>query len=115
MGTWGALAGTLIRTDKAYRMTIDAKLFRTEEGQKLVKESEKRRFRGPETVDKIVELDKQWVTAQYNTEQKRKEIGKVQAGITEKKKTSKGTDKCEKELAEKTGLEEEEKALQAKA
>jgi len=95
-------------------MTIGIEILRKDKGgdPDLVKESERRRFRGPELIDKIIELDQQWVKANFNTEQKRKEIGKVQNDITEKKKASKGQDKCEELLAQKTKLEEEEAELQ---
>jgi seryl-tRNA synthetase len=90
-------------------MTISIDLLRADKGGDVeaVKESERRRFRGPELIDAVIDLDKQWIKAQYNTEQKRKEVGKVQAEITERKKTSKGSDKCEDLLAKKEELEKE--------
>uniref|UniRef100_A0A7S1QH77 serine--tRNA ligase n=1 Tax=Alexandrium catenella TaxID=2925 RepID=A0A7S1QH77_ALECA len=94
-------------------MTIGIELLRKDKGgdPDLVRESERRRFRDGKLVDEVIDLDKQWVTAKYNTDMKRKEMGKVQAQITERKKTSKGQDKCEDLVAQKEKLEEESAAL----
>jgi seryl-tRNA synthetase len=86
-------------------MTIGIEIVR--ENPDEVKKSEARRFRGPELVDKVIALDEDWRKAQFNTEQKRKEVGKVQAVITQRKKDSKGSDKCEDLLGEKEKLEAE--------
>lgn len=72
-----------------------------------VRASEKRRLRDPKIVDEVIELDNEWIKAQYNTEQKRKEVGAVQNQITERKKASKGSDQCEDLLKQKTALEQE--------
>jgi len=90
-------------------MTIGIELLRQDKGgdPEKVRESERRRFRDGKLVDEVVGLDKQWVTAKYNTDQKRKEVGKVQASITERKKSSKGQDKCEDLLEQKAKLEQE--------
>jgi len=58
-------------------------------------------------VDEVLELDALWVKQKFAFDEKRKEVGKVQAEITEKKKASKGQDKCEDLVAKKTKLEEE--------
>jgi seryl-tRNA synthetase len=71
-----------------------------------VRASEKKRFRDPKLVDDVIELDQQWVKAQYNTEQKRKEIGVVQKSITERKKAD-SADKCEDLMKQKSELEGE--------
>lgn len=94
-------------------MTIGIELLRKDKGgdPDMVRESEKRRFRDGKLVDEVIDLDKQWITAKYNTDMKRKEIGKLQATITDRKKASKGSDKCEDLLAEKTKLEEESAEL----
>jgi seryl-tRNA synthetase len=86
-------------------MTIGIEIVR--ESADKVKQSEARRFRGPELVDQVIAIDEEWRKAQYNTEQKRKEVGKVQAVITQRKKDSKGADKCEDKLEEKMTLEAE--------
>jgi len=94
-------------------MTIGIELLRKDKGgdPDMVRESERRRFRDGKLVDEVIALDKEWVTAKYNTDQKRKEIGKVQSAITERKKTSKGQDKCEDLVTEKTRLEGESAQL----
>eukprot|EP00444_Apocalathium_aciculiferum_P026180 CAMPEP_0183445666 /NCGR_PEP_ID=MMETSP0370-20130417/96448_1 /TAXON_ID=268820 /ORGANISM="Peridinium aciculiferum, Strain PAER-2" /LENGTH=465 /DNA_ID=CAMNT_0025636269 /DNA_START=107 /DNA_END=1504 /DNA_ORIENTATION=+ len=93
-------------------MTIGIEILRKDKGgdPELVKESERRRFRDTKLIDEIIDLDQQWIKAQWNTEQKRKEAGKLQDSITEKKKASKGQDKCEDLVAERAKtLEEVEK------
>jgi len=95
-------------------MTIGIGILRADKGGNPdeVRESEKRRFRDGKLVDESIDLDKQWVKAQYDVEQKRKEVGKVQTEITERKKKSKGSDKCEDLLAQKTKIDDEVKELQ---
>eukprot|EP00409_Alexandrium_fundyense_P004274 CAMPEP_0185902984 /NCGR_PEP_ID=MMETSP0196C-20130402/2208_1 /TAXON_ID=2932 /ORGANISM="Alexandrium fundyense, Strain CCMP1719" /LENGTH=58 /DNA_ID=CAMNT_0028621931 /DNA_START=170 /DNA_END=343 /DNA_ORIENTATION=+ len=58
-------------------MTIGIELLRKDKGgdPDMVRESERRRFRDGKLVDEVIELDKEWVVAKYNTDQKRKEIG----------------------------------------
>eukprot|EP00419_Tripos_fusus_P022323 CAMPEP_0172716918 /NCGR_PEP_ID=MMETSP1074-20121228/69757_1 /TAXON_ID=2916 /ORGANISM="Ceratium fusus, Strain PA161109" /LENGTH=471 /DNA_ID=CAMNT_0013541731 /DNA_START=108 /DNA_END=1523 /DNA_ORIENTATION=- len=94
-------------------MTIGIELLRADKGgnPELVRESEKRRFRSGELVDAVIDLDKQWVTAKFNTDQKRKEIGKLQNEITARKRSSKGEDKCEDLLSQKQKLEAESAEL----
>eukprot|EP00438_Fugacium_kawagutii_P013723 Skav229306 [mRNA] locus=scaffold2942:162980:171847:- [translate_table: standard] len=48
----------------------------------------------PKLIDKVLELDSQWVKQKFQLDEKRKEVNKVQSQITEKKKASKGQDKC---------------------
>lgn len=90
-------------------MTIGIDLLRKDKGgnPEEVKESEKRRFRDPKLIDKVLELDSQWVKQKFQLDEKRKEVNKVQSQITEKKKASKGQDKCEDLLTQKTALEGE--------
>lgn len=90
-------------------MTIGIELLRDDKGgnSEAVRESEKRRFRDGKLVDAVLDLDKQWIKAQYDTEQKRKQVGQVQAKITDRKKASKGSDKCEDLVKEKTAFEAE--------
>jgi len=98
-------------------MTISIENFREDKGgnPELVRESERRRFRDPKTVDQVIELDQQWIKAQYNTEQKKKEINLIQKDVTERKKASKGKDTCDELLAKKGELEKEEAALKEKS
>jgi seryl-tRNA synthetase len=93
-------------------MVIGVNLIRNPDTLEQVKDSEKRRFRDGKVVDEVKALDEQWVKAQYNTEQKQKEIGIVQKEITKRKTDSKGSDKCEELLAKKDTLEAEKKSLQ---
>ncbi|CAD7953653.1 unnamed protein product [Amoebophrya sp. A120] len=98
-------------------MTIDINLLRENKGgdPEKVRESERRRFRDPKTVDEVIALDKAWVAKQYDMEQKKKEMNAVQKKIGEKKKASGGKDKCEEEMAEKGKLEEAVKQLEQEA
>lgn len=86
-------------------MTIGVELFRSD--PEAVRESERRRFRKTDIVDEVIELDKQWVKAKYNTDQKRKEVNAVQNTITERKKASKGQDACDDLVKQKAQLEAE--------
>lgn len=90
-------------------MTIGIELLRDDKGgnSEAVRESERRRFRDGKVVDEVIALDKQWVKAQFDTDQKRKEVNEVQKVITDRKKTSKGADKCEDLLEKKTKAEAE--------
>lgn len=94
-------------------MTIGIEILRADKGgnPQMVIESEKRRFRDGKLVDEVIEMDKQWVKAQYDFEQKRKEANKVQDEITERKKKSKGSDKCEDLVKKKDKIEDEVKEL----
>lgn len=98
-------------------MTISIELLRKDKGgdPEVVRESERRRFRGTALVDEVVELDKEWVVAKFNVDQKRKEVNSVQTEITERKKASKGSDACEDLVAKKSKLEEEAVELQKAA
>jgi seryl-tRNA synthetase len=96
-------------------MPIGIELLRADKGgdPEAVKRSEQRRFheKGPALVDEAIAIDKEWVTALYQTEQKAKEINAIQAQITEKKKTSKGQDPCTDLVAQKTAQEAEAENL----
>jgi len=85
-------------------MTIGIQIVRDQPD--LVRDSEKRRLRDGKIVDEVLEIDKEWRSADFNVNQQRKEIGIIQKGITEKKKESKGQDECLDELAEKKKCEE---------
>ncbi|CAE7353237.1 unnamed protein product [Symbiodinium sp. CCMP2592] len=93
----------------ARAMTIGIDLLRKDKGgdPEVVRESERRRFRDPKIVDQVLELDGLWVKQKFQLDEKRKEVNKVQSQITEKKKASKGQDKCEDLLQQKTALEGE--------
>lgn len=89
-------------------MTIGIDLLRADKGgdPEKVRESEKRRFRDGKIVDEVIDLDKQWVKAQYNTDQKKKERNKVQESITDKKK-NKVTEGVDELVKQKTAIDQE--------
>jgi len=90
--------------ERPQAMTIGIQIVRDQPD--LVRDSEKRRLRDGKIVDEVLEIDKEWRSADFNVNQQRKEIGIIQKGITEKKKESKGQDECLDELAEKKKCEE---------
>lgn len=95
-------------------MTIGIDVFRADKGgdPELVRESERRRFRGPKFVDEVLEFDQQWIKSKFDLDNKRKEVNAVQATITERKKVSKGSDACEDLVKQKDKLEAESVELQ---
>ena len=101
-------------------MVLDINLFRKEKGGNpdQVRESEKKRFREGNLVDKVIALDAEWRKKNYEAEQTAAEFGVLNKAIAKKKKASKGKDKCEEEIKQiglvkekKLALEEEAKAL----
>lgn len=93
-------------------MTIGIELLREKGTPDKVYKSEEMRGRGRELVDTVIQLDKDWIKAQFDTEQAKRKVNDVQKVITEKKKTSKGSDKCEAELKQKEAAEKEVERLQ---
>lgn len=83
-------------------MTIGIEIVRKE--PEKVKESERRRFRKPELIDEILDLDQQWVKAQFTTEQIRKKVNAVKEQIKGRKMKNK-SDPCEDLNAEKSKIE----------
>jgi seryl-tRNA synthetase len=86
-------------------MPIDINLLRKEKGgdPDKVRDSEKKRFaEGEDLVSAVIELDEQWRKANYSMETARFEFGKINKEIGDRKKKSKGSDKCE-DLIAKTG------------
>jgi len=69
-------------------MVLDIVLFREKEGGnlELVKESQRRRYKPVEQVDKVVELDTKWKKLRYDIDQTKAEINKIQKEISEFKK-----------------------------
>jgi len=80
-------------------MPIDIKLIRT--NPDLVRKSQRDRFKDETLVDQVLELDEQWRKSNYKTETLRKEFGEINKQIADRKKASKGKDKCE-DLVEKS-------------
>jgi len=95
-------------------MTIGIQILRGDKGgdPEAVRVSEKRRFRDGKIVDEVIGLDNDWIKAQFQVEQKRKEVGKVQKDITEKKKASKGKDECTALVEQKNKIDKEVKDLE---
>jgi len=93
-------------------MTIGIEIVRSE--PERVKESERRRFRKPELIDEIIALDEDWKKAQFQTEQKAAERGKLLDQIKARKIKSK-SDACEDLNQDKTRVEEEIVKLKEKS
>ena len=78
-------------------MPIDINLLRTEKGGKPeeVKKSQKNRWAKEELVDEVIDLDEQWRKSNYKMETLKMEFGQTNKAISQRKKDSKGQDKCE--------------------
>jgi seryl-tRNA synthetase len=63
---------------------IDIKLFR--DNPEIIRESEKKRFKDPSQVDKVVELDKKWRKLLQDVNDLRKERNKISREIGQKKR-----------------------------
>lgn len=87
-------------------MTIDINLLRVERGgdPEKVRDSERRRFRDPSLVDRVIGLDEEWRKQQFELEKRKKEVNLVKKEIGERKKQDK-TDKCEALVEQKTANE----------
>ena len=86
-------------------MPIDINLLRKDKGgdPDKVRKSEKDRFTDtPGLVDEIIDLDSKWVKAKYSLDTAKFEFNKNNKEIADKKKASKGKDKCE-DLVAKSG------------
>jgi seryl-tRNA synthetase len=88
-------------------MGIDILRVRAEQGGNVeeVRNSEQSRFRKVDTVGATILADQKWRQEQFQLEKLRADLTKLQKVITDKKKESKGQDKCEPELAQKTQME----------
>lgn len=73
-------------------MVLGIKLFRNEEGIKILKESQRRRFASIEIIDEIVKLDKQLRDLRYQNMNIRTEIKKNQREISEQMRKDKNND-----------------------
>lgn len=80
----------------------------------MVRKSQEQRFADVTLVDQIIELDDQARTAKYNLDTLNMQKNKISNVVKEKKKASKGQDKCEAEIAESKALDakiEEQKKI----
>jgi len=88
-------------------MPLDIQWFR--QRVEDVKRSEQRRGRDASAVDEVVQLDKKWRECAFASDNARRDLGLLQAQITSKKKESRGADKCENEMQQKSVLEEHQR------
>lgn len=81
-------------------MGLDINLFRTEKGGNpdIVRESQRRRYKDPSTVDAIIEKDEEWRKSRYNLDILNREFNKANKEVANKKKESKGQDPCTAEI-----------------
>lgn len=96
-------------------MGLDINLFRKEKGgdPEKVRQSQAKRFRSQEDidiVDKIVAADEEWRKKNFQVEQLRREYKSILKVIADKKKASKGEDKCEEEIQKSQEKDKEIKA-----
>ncbi|KAK0602900.1 hypothetical protein LWI29_038087 [Acer saccharum] len=66
---------------------LDINLFREEKGHnpEIIRESQRRRFASVEIVDEIIKLDKEWRQRQFEVENIRKEINKINKQVAQLK------------------------------
>jgi seryl-tRNA synthetase len=76
---------------------LDLLLIHLEKGgnPEIIIQSEKKRYRDPEKVNQCVELYTNWRKVRNDCDGMRMEYGKNNKKIAERKKASKGEDKCE--------------------
>ena len=89
-------------------MPVDINLFRKDKGgdPDLVRKSEAVRCRDGKIVDEIIEIDEQWREKRHELNLLNKELGAISKEINQKKKETKGEDKCEDEILKATELRE---------
>jgi seryl-tRNA synthetase len=85
---------------------LDINLFREEKGHnpEIIRESQRRRFADVELVDQIIALDKEWRSRQYDVDNIRKEVNKVNNAIKQKRMAK---EEAPELMAQKSKLEEE--------
>ncbi|XP_048432847.1 serine--tRNA ligase [Pyrus x bretschneideri] len=64
---------------------LDINLFREEKGNnpEIIRESQRRRFKGVEIVDEVIQLDKEWRQRQFELESLRKEFNKINKRVAQ--------------------------------
>ncbi|XP_068340807.1 serine--tRNA ligase-like [Pyrus communis] len=64
---------------------LDINLFREEKGHnpEIIRESQRRRFKGVEIVDEVIQLDKEWRQRQFELESLRKEFNKINKRVAQ--------------------------------
>ena len=95
---------------------LDLLLIRADKGGKpeLVYESQKKRFKSTEIVDKSIELDKKWKEVRGKADTAKMNQNNIEKQIKEKKKASKGQDPCTELIAEKDKLQKKAEELISK-
>ena len=85
---------------------LDLLLIHLEKGgnPEIVIESEKKRFRDPAKVQKCVDMYTDWRKQKNNSDSLRMEYGKGNKKVAERKKASKGQDKCEVKIKNEINL-----------
>lgn len=85
-------------------MPIDIDFFRKEKGHdpEIIKKSQEARFADVALVDQVIELDEKWRKSKYQVDTLKMNFNAVNKEIGNKKKESKGKDKCE-DLVKKSG------------
>lgn len=79
---------------------LDINLFRDDEMRARIKESERHRFKDESIVDKIYELDREWIRVNYNHEQVNKELNQINRKIKESFVEHKKEGKQEQDIKE---------------
>ena len=92
-------------------MPIDINLLRKEKGgdPDKVKQSQRERFADEAIVDDVIKLDEEWRKVNYKMETLKMEFNKINKEIGDRKKKSKGQDKCE-DLIEQSNAKKKEQA-----
>jgi len=82
-------------------MPIDINLLRTDRGgdPEKVRASQRKRFADETLVDQIIEMDAITRKAKHDLDGMNKEKNDISKVVKDKKKASKGQDKCEEEIA----------------
>ena len=96
---------------------LDLLLIRADKGgnpQEVI-DSQKKRFKSTELVEKSLELDKQWKEARQKCDTAGMNLNAVNNEIKKKKKESKGQDPCTELIAKKNEYEKEKAELTKKA
>ena len=96
---------------------LDLLLIRADKGGNpdLVKDSQKKRFKSVELVEKSMELDKQWKEVRQKADTAKMNLNNVLNEIKKKKKESKGQDPCTELIAEKDKLTKDADELHKQA
>lgn len=82
-------------------MVLDINLFRVSKGgnPEKVKESQRRRYASTEAVDKVIELDKAWVSKDYEASQLSKELNQLNKDFGAAMKSKSPTEELSKKIA----------------